>query len=30
MKINKTNTKEKSPDGLTIPDQNTIIIKIIC
>ena len=30
MERSKAGTKEKSPDGLNYPNQNAIIINIIC
>ena len=30
MERSKADTKEKSPDGLNYPNQNTLIIDIIC
>ena len=30
MERSKASTKERSPDGLSHPNQNTIIINIIC
>ena len=30
MEKSKTGTKKTNPDGLSLPNQNTIIINIIC
>ena len=29
MENSKSDTKERSPDGLSLPDQNTILMNII-